>query len=285
MAVESLLYLRQGELVVGPRVRGSNAPIEPIEARVFRTRLTFSVEKTDGADANKAKISIYNLSQASRDFLEQDDMVCFLKVGYEGAGLKTLFFGDLDQENGVHVERNGPDVITTIEAGDAEKVLRNANIQLGLAQGATNIQIIDAAIKRLNVSSSFRTQIKAIRYQNGFSYSGQVKKLLNDLGDQANFEWFIENGEIVFLSPEQTDQQEAVFLSKDTGLIGAPNKTKDKVEFISLLNTSIYPGRAVRLQSKIFSGQDAVDLKVKKATFEGDTDIGNWQTKVEAVAI
>ena len=106
-----LLYLREAALIVGPKVTATNGPVEPVNARVFRTRINFEVEQDGSGNANKAKIRVYNLSEESRTFLEQKDLVCFLNVGYETSGLSNLFFGDIDDKNGIHVERNGPDII------------------------------------------------------------------------------------------------------------------------------------------------------------------------------
>lgn len=285
MAFEDLLYLRDAELIVGPKVTATNGPVEPVEAKVFRTRINFEVNQDNTGNANKAKINVYNLNSESRTFLEQKNLVVFLKAGYKNSSLSTLFFGDVDEKNGIKVERSGPDIITTIEAGDAEKTLRNARISLGLAPGATNLQIIAAAAKALNVSLSYQTNIRKIVFQNGYSNIISAKDVLDQLGRQANFEWSIQNGELQILSPEETDQQEAVFLSAQTGLIGFPVKTQDKVEFKSLLNPSIRPGRAVRLESKIFLEDAGANVKVTKASFKGDTHQGPWETGVEAAII
>ena len=285
MAFENILYLRQGELTVGPRVGSSNAPVEPQDAITFKTRINFNIEMDNSSIPNKAKISIFNLSEASRTFLEQRDLICFLNVGYESSGLVNLFFGDIDEENGLHVMRNGPDIITTIEAGDAEKTLRNAIINVGLSKGATNTQVINEAAKQLNVSTSFRTNIREITYQNGFSEVAQARRVLDRLGAQAGFEWSIQGGELIIVGPEETDLQEAVLVTSKTGLIGFPVKTQDKVEFTTLLNPRIRPNRAVRLESVIFGDQIGENIKVTKVSFVGDTREGPWFCKVEGRTI
>jgi hypothetical protein len=281
MAFENSLYLRKAELIVGPKVTATNGPVQPSNALSFKTRISFEGEQDETSNANKIKISIYNLSEASRTFLEQKNMVVFLKVGYEATGLTTLFFGDIDAENGIHVKRQGPDIITTIEAGDAEKAIRETNINIGLSPGATNKQIIEMAKSKLNLSNAFETTVKEVKFQSGFTYSGSAKKLMDDLGKQAGFNWSVQNGELFILDPKGTDQQVAVLLSQETGLIGYPTKTQDKVEFVSLLNPDIRPGRAVRIESKIFPG--GVNLKVQKTSFKGDTHSGEWIVKGEGV--
>lgn len=281
MAVENLLFLRKAELIVGTKVTGSNSDIEPEDARVFRTRINFDVEKDEGSTANKAKINIYNLSGESRAFLEQKNLVVFLRVGYETGDLTTLFFGDVDEENGIHNKRSGPDIITSIEAGDGEAALRDSNIQVGLSSGATNLQLIDLAAKKLFVSTAYISPIKSYTFQKGFSYSGSAKGLLDQMAKLSGFQWSIQNGELLILIPSENDQQQAVFLSKETGLIGFPVKTQDKLEFTSLLNPFITPGRAVIVESSIFKNGESATAKVSKAKYKGDTHEGTWEVFAE----
>lgn len=285
MSNSDVLFLRQGELIVGPKVTSTNGPIEPVNARVFRTRIGFSITFDGSSNANKAKIRVYNLSPDSRTFLEQKDMVCFLNVGYESGELQNLFFGDIDDKNGIHVERNGPDIITTIEAGDAEKTLRTARINIGLAAGATNRQVITEAVKQLNVSISSIETIPLRTFQNGYSFIGQAKDVLDIEFKKVGLNWNIQNGELLVLSPGKTDQQVAVVVSPKTGLIGFPTKTQDKVIFKSLLNPAIRPGRAIILESQIFKDGQGATVKTNKATFEGDTHQGSWSVEVEGKII
>ena len=79
MAFQDLLYLREGELIVGPKVTSTNGPVEPSDARVFRTRINFEISQDNSSNANKAKINVYNLSEASRTFLEQKKSSLFFK--------------------------------------------------------------------------------------------------------------------------------------------------------------------------------------------------------------
>ena len=188
MSFNDLMFIRKGELIVGPKVSGTNAPVEPASARVFKTRIKFSIGQKENSDANKAKISIYNLSKESRTFLEQDNLVCFLNTGYGSQELENLFFGDV---NRYYEQRTGPDILSNLECGDAENVLQDAFINISLGPGATNIQIINQAVAKLKVSLGLRGDIKTLTFQGSYAYSGTVKNLLNLAGKQAGFKWSI----------------------------------------------------------------------------------------------
>lgn len=277
-----VLFIRKAELIVGKKVDGTNAPLEPVDARKFLTRLVFVVEQDESSNSNKAKIQVYNLSEDSRTFLEQDNLVVFLNAGYE-SGVSNLFFGDLQRFEETRV---GPDIITTLECADAQNILRAANIQIGLGPGATNRQVLSMAAKKLNVAIAQIEQIPLISYTQGFSFSGQVKEVLNQITKTVGFTWSIQNGELIILSKEGTDKQEAVVFSPETGPISYPSKDKETVKFENLLNPKVRPGRAGILQSKRFKDPAGAKLKVNKATFEGDTSgQGPWKVKVEGTLI
>lgn len=271
------LFLRKVELIAGQKVPFSNGPVEPVDGRLFRTRVKFELELDETSDANKAKIQVYNLSEDSKNFLEQENMVIFLNAGY-GEEVSNLFFGDIQR---VNEKREGADVITILECGDSEKIINSANITLGLEPGATNVQIIDEAVKKLNLGKGFQVNIPTITYQNGFSYSGSIKKLLDEMFKFVNLKWSVQGGEFQILETGKTDEQEAVVLSPNNGLIGSVTKTKDGIEFTNLLNAKLKPGRAVVIRSKRFGDSSEAKGKVTKAKFSGDSHEGKFEVKCE----
>jgi len=289
MLNESSLFIREAELIIGQKIETSNAAIEPLDALSFKTRLKFKVEKTDGSEPNKASINIYNLSLESRNFIERKNSVVFLKAGYQNA-IGLIFFGDI-AENGVKQKREGPDIITTIEAGDAEAILSEAHLELSLARGATTLQIIEAAARELNLSVGVKKDIISKTYSAGFSFSGSVKKLMDEVTRFSKVVWSIQDGELIIMNEKSNDGKEAVLLSKDSGLIGIPTKLKDAYEFTSLLNYSIRPKRLVKIETSQSLDNDKQGVNnskpfsdfvtVTKAIYEGDTHEGTWQVKCE----
>lgn len=278
---------RHAELIIGQRVSGTNGPVEPATGRRYgktkdgQFRISFKIEKDSEGKANKANIQIYNLNHESLSFLERDNTIVFLKVGY-GDALSNIFFGDLIRPN---TKREGADVITILECGDAEAVLKTANIQIGLSPGATNKQIFQMAAEKLNVSTGFLDELPEIKYANGFSHAGQVSKLLDQICGQVNYKWSIQDGELLLLGPKKTDQATAVYLTSETGLLGYPLTTKDGVEFDALLNPDIRPGRAVVIESARFMKGQGQTVKIRKTVHEGDTHGDKWNVHAEGAIV
>ena len=285
------LFLREASLTVGPAAGG--------EGREWTgLRLQFTVEKTSKSSTNKGKVSIFNLAPESRTFLESDDLVAIIKAGYRDFS-EVLFIGDIPK-NGVTTKRQGPDIVTTIECGDGEKALNQANLNQSWTGGVTNLQIFQAAALALGTDISIGVQksFKKEIFGNGFAFSGMVKDLLDQLVEKQGLEWSIQNGTLQVLSKDDETGEEAVLLSPTTGLIDVPSKTEKGVNAISLLNPKIIPGRRIVIQSKQFLGALASlggsvgdvgsgqgTFRIDKVTHVGDSDEGDWKSTVEGTTI
>jgi hypothetical protein len=286
---EEFLFLREAQLEMFPKIEGTNSPINEVTKRIFKGRIQFNVDLSTESKSNKAEISLYNISEETRSFLEDDNILVRLKAGYQD-NIGEIFFGDII-ENGVKTDRNDADIITKLECGDAEKIINRVHIDIGLGPGATNEQLFLLASKQLQLTLGVKKGIKKVTYFNGFTFSGTVKTLLDQLTKQIDLEWNVQAGVLRILPRNETDGQDAVLVTKETGLIGFPTKTKKRVEFRSLLNNKIAIGGAVKLISQQITGlttaksqsviNAGVVLKVEKATFEGDSSEGAWEVRVE----
>jgi hypothetical protein len=257
----SQLYLRRGILTVGERR--------------FDVRLNFSVEKNSTSSSNKCTVTAYNLSENSRSFIEKKEGMLRLEAGY-GNDTAIIFLGDIDK---VIAKRQGPDILTIIESGDGEKRLADAHIELSLKAGATDEQIINAVINVLELERGTIKGIARMEYLNGFSFSGKAQELLDKITKKQKLEWSVQDGSLQII-PQSTDTGDtAVSLNSNTGLLDVPNKTDEGFVIKSLLNPKLVPGRQVKLESILLTGQAI--FKVDKVTHVGDTQEGDFFTEVE----
>lgn len=300
-AQDTRLFLRESELIVGPKVI-SSTPQEPADARLFRNRLKFRVKKTSESNPNQSTIQIYNTNQQSKNFLEQltPDLknnprgIVFLKAGYEDF-IGNIFIGDIIR---IITNREGPDIVTTLECGDAEQSLKRANISIGLGPGATNFQLAQLAAAKLGVAIGKQIGFEQKTFRNGYSFAGLAKDLLDELCKDQGVDWSIQDGELQILSPGINDGQQAFVVSPQTGLLGFPTKTEKGLKFESLMNPRLRPGRAVQVNSKQFqtelggkleepASQSTINSgeisKLVTCEFVGDTLEGDWKVICESV--
>ena len=255
-----------------------------IAGRLFTTRISFEIRKGEqgsaatqaGAQSNKSTVSIWNLSEDSRGIIEREigSGVMVLEAGYSGQ-LATLFAGDIAL---VEMRRNGPDIETRIEAGDGERNLVDAHIELSLGPGATDSQIVDSALRALGLGRGVISGIPAARRSNGFAYSGPVADLLDQIARKNGLAWSVQGGAVQIRQEGDTSGRTAILLSDQTGLVGIPNKTEDGFKAECLLNPELEPGRLVRIQSALLTGE--VTYEVKGVEHIGDTHGEKWMTTV-----
>lgn len=275
-------YLRAADVTVGKS--------KTLGTTFKGLRVAFDVEKNAKSEPNDARVTIYNLSDKSRAALEDPELIVRLDVGYAGFGetpvMSQLFIGDIRY---VTSRRQGPDYVTTIEAGDAEKQIREATLDRSFPAQTTMDTVIKAITSSLGVAVGTITPALGKVFENGFVVSGSAAKYLDDLTKNAGMVWHITDGELNILPEDGTTNEPSIVVSPTTGLIGSPSKRRpDKkskaqgdltgYEFEMLINAGLKPGRIVFLNSSIVTGV----MRVERVRFHGDTHFGDWVARVEA---
>ncbi len=243
-------------------------------------RINFSVEKTSESNPNQAKIQVFNLSQASRSFVETKGLKLVLQVGYEPPGSKslieTLCQGDVKK---VSNELKGSDWVTTLEVGDGETALTEKTFDKTFEKGITLQKAIGEVKNSLGLASGAIAGIKDKVFKSGLTLSGGSKQLLDTLTKEGDVEWSVQDGEVQILPPKGFTSDEVIFLSPQTGLLDSPVKREEGIEIRSLLIPKIRPGRRIQVDSSIVKGT----YRIRKVTFSGDTHEGDWTARTEAI--
>lgn len=247
-------------------------------------RLSFQIEKTDERTPNAAKISVWNLSETSRNYLKDPQgqrTQILLSVGYVGGGqgsavLRTVFFGDVTRAS---TSKSSGNLITEIECGDGQRAFNQAKINESFAPGVKVKRIFENLASKLGVGLGEIAELDESQYVNGYSSSGLVRDELDVITNKLGKTWSIQNGNLQVLPIGQANSQSVVVLSPDSGLIGTPNQKDDGIEFMSLLQPELVPGRRVQIESKYIQGT----FRVTRVSMQGDTRNGPWFSKCEAV--
>jgi len=198
--------------------------------RISKLRISFSVKKPDPSrkQRNSATVKIYNMSEQSRNSIKETEDVLILKAGYaDSEGEKVIFTGDITTINHEH---DSPNIITTIDCNDGDKILRDGVITLTHKDGAGTKQILQEVINKLNLPKKINTALLDIadkKYATGFAFAGQSKVALDKLAEVAGFNWSIQNNELKIVDKNKTDKSIAISLSSTTGMIGSPTRIND----------------------------------------------------------
>lgn len=253
--------------------------------RYVGIRVQFQVERSLKPEPNTTEVKLYNLTADQRRRITQSKTPQVrLAAGYKQTGLASIFLGNL-----VLVQHaiDGPDIITTISAGDGTKEIKTARAKLSFGSGTRTDVVLQALAASLGVkpgnvqaaAAKLRTGRAASIYLEGTIMSGPTAREINHLCRSAGFEWSIQDGALQILENGAALAGLATRLDSTSGLVGSPTvDTKGKVKCKSLILPSLTPGRVIDLRSKFVSGQ----YRIEKVQFQGDTHDTDWYAEIEA---
>jgi len=255
--------------------------------RIEGLRMTFEIKKNSKADANTAKIEIYNLSETHRAKLREHDALVRLSAGYEGEGGATLLFVGNTQY--MVNKRQRPDIVTEIEAQDGQRNLRESRISISYAGGTSAQTIVNRLSQELNFPVRQNIPITGT-YLSGYSFNGRARDAMDEVVAKYGYQWNILNNEIQIYPKGGSADDVAVLLSPSTGLILTPERCNykdgkfEKAEpdepewrITSLLNPRLSPGSLVEMDSRDVKGT----FKVDSVRHFGDTHGNEWYSQIE----
>jgi hypothetical protein len=268
-------------------------------------RLQFKIEKTSEPSPNKAEIKIYNLNQDSINELHKKGSVVALEVGYysnlddKDPVSELIFKGDLMK---IETTKAGGDYITTLETGDGAAAYAASNFNGSFAPGASIADVASQVMSSFTGTTQAPPEGVEGQFVNGATLSGSSKDVMDQIAGKTGSEWSIQDARVQIIPVNGFTKLPVIVLQSigidpetgdpvNTGLIGSPNlsgftHSQDKknvggVEFKSLMNAGLKPGRRVQIISK----NDKVNgnFVVKKVTHNGDTRQGPWYSECEGI--
>ena len=194
--------------------------------RIDGLRVGFSVEKKDTREANKATITITNLSAETRARFDAKARI-ILEAGYVG-GVGAVFIGTSYKTT--H-KRSGADMVTTIEASDGGKEIAGQKGSWSFAAGARCDIVVRAVAAGLGLPLSTGSVIAPTlpSFRNGWAFVGGAADALDAVTKACGLAWSVQDGQLqIVKSTDPRDGQSAVVLSSSTGMIGSPERVDVK---------------------------------------------------------
>ena len=270
-------------------------------------RVGFSIEKDTTKESNKAKLEIYNLSDATRKSIETADNEVEIYAGYERAGGAILAFKGTVTYG--FTRDVGTDCITTLDLADGTVALRDSYCSLSYAPGTGARTIIQRCANEMGVPVVYGDDVGELEsYNNGYSFIGQAKDALTEICNALDLSWSIQNNILNIILAGGTSTNRGLVFSPQSGLVGVPErivqaeyksnksnpkktaKKKAKKEeprkkagwrIETLLVPSVNPADLVKVESKWVSGW----FRVEKVAHRGDYNGNNWNSAMELIEV
>lgn len=277
---------------------GFFAYTDAIEVHALRVR--FDITRQLGKHPNKCDLLITNLSEESRAFFEQRPLHVKLDAGYDGE-FRHLFSGDIRfGQSKVQTKQKlawgtskqvGTDWETRLQLGDGDRAFKHARVSRTFKPGTSVRTALEEAAKTMGLGlpdSISSSPLLEEQFTQGITLQGPTRDELTNLLAPYGYRWSIQNGQLTILADEQVTPGEALVISQDTGMIGAPEYGapkkkggKPKLTVQTLLYPEVNPGGLIQVQSRFIKG----NFKVERVNHTGDTHGPDWTTEIEAIAV
>ena len=269
--------LQYGTIVQSSNV-GPTLPPSPLKIR-------FEIDKNMyGTSPNHSKVELFNLATQTRQNIKKGYLVQ-LQAGYNNL-IGTIFTGNVFISKS---DRNGPDIITSLECLDGGSTIVYARLDKSYGAGTTLVQILNDVAQAMSVATSYNpvgvnagvaVGIPNIVFNNGFHAIGPCKDTLTKLLKRTGLEWTVQDGNLNIIPKTNYDGNTAIVVSSQTGMIGVPSQNEYFTQFTALLNPQLVPGALVQLISE----NEALNgfYKIRRSKFEGDSYDNKWQVSCEA---
>lgn len=282
------LYNRKYELTVSPN-NGTGKQFNDLQ-------ITFKISKFGDSTPNEAEISIYNLNESSRKFVDKENQIIILKAGYEG-NFGQIFKGISDFTNDSkglpmhskggssgHNQKNDTDWITTIHAKDGFHALKKGywiteSFTSKTSEKAVLQKILDKVTgdSVLKLAKGVAKGLREKKFNQGLALSGSFSDVMDRITKNSGLNWNITDGTVNIWLKNNPISDTAIKLDKSTGLIGSPELTEKGLKVRSLLRYEINPGSLIYLKSVKYDGFYIVE----NLTHEGNFNSGDWITDLE----
>lgn len=249
------------------------------------------IEKSTKSEPNTCELTIYNLNEEHRAFLEELEPLkgatvgipTKIEAGYKDA-TSVIWLGDLRTVESFY-ER--PDWVTVVGSGDGERAYQTARINEATGPGVTATAVLTAISRALGVGSGNVAKAAAELEAQGFSanlahgvvISGQASKQLTEWTRSAGMEWSIQDGNLQILKRGSAVPGTALRLASGTGLIGSPTVDNEGILTAKMqMIPDVLPGSLVYIDSKRIKGA----YRIERAVWDFDTFGGPWEITIEA---
>lgn len=240
--------------------------------------ISFAVEHTRDASPSTATIEVINARPGTVAELQRDRAAVELYAGYEETGTGLLFRGS-PVKNGCEEKRPGSDRVLTIEASDGGRAWTTARTSITTQTEQTVGQVLNQAAADLGLPLADVTQAADFRYPYGLTLQGPTRSVLDRLAAATGSEWWIRDGELVFVPRNSpTGRLSPLFSAADGTLIGeAAPKDDGSVIIRGTLRAQMRPGRPFRVESEAVTG----DYVANVVRFRGSTRGPDYWTEIE----
>lgn len=272
-------------------------------------KMTFNIRNTLLGDPSLASFQIYNINSETEAMLTSHRCFITMKAGYTADKYPTLgvlFQGEITNSYEI---RQGVDIVWNVWARTAFNLLNTAKVGIKSIQVPTSpISILDqlvadaVGLSKPTYVNDAESVLRSASALDEFQISGTFKQEFDDLLLPLGLGWQIQGDELLVFNQQFTDPsgtgEQAINVSRLTGLLTVPVVDYTGVNFTNLLNHEFKPTKVINVEPNTARYNLGNEFYVKKfdkdrwrangrfrifeVTHKGDTRGDMWESEVTA---
>lgn len=236
-------FLRFGQLVISKGSQGLD---------VSNLRFRFEVRASDADSPNTATIRVYNPNPSTAKTIINEFDTVTLTAGYVNGNKGNIFTGNVKQYRRGK-ERN-VDNFLDIMAGDGDLGYNFGVVNQSIPAGFPSDKELSTYASAMNLpvdknAAGILETGGILPNPRGKVAWGLARSYMRNLANDAGARWSIQDGIVTLIPNTGYLPGDAVVLSTDSGLIGAPEQTEQGIMIRCYLNPLIKIGRLVQINN------------------------------------
>lgn len=291
-------YLRNASLLIGNDAEALD---------LSQLRFRFAIHRGDNRTPNSADIRVYNISDATRQKIQNEFTRVVMQAGY-GDSMGVIFDGTVVQVRRGRESRT--DTYLDITVADGDSAYNFAAMNMSLAAGASIDDQIAAVMQSMvphGVTLGYKPPaLTGNTLPRGKVYYGTARAYIDNLVKTISAKWSIQDGKVEIVPLNAYVPGDIPVITAATGMVGLPEQTQNGIKVRMLLNPAIRIGRLIKLDNASIQEQrlgvgidnqvnnQFLQLQGKKdndglyyvmvAEHSGDTRGNEWYTDVICLA-
>lgn len=231
-------------------------------------------------------ITIYNLSQNTRDSITQGETRVTVYAGWYNSDLVKVFQGSILS---VWHERKDADILTHIVCMSAFGALSRGVSSIRFAPGTPLKSAIQRLVKDLPGMSTQDGMMAGITGSigaRGFSYAGSTRGALTKLAEEYGFSWYI-NGDFIGALGDDFTIPSSITLTPESGLISVtpilqgPMQIAIGARVSSLYIPGMRAGIGISVSSKYYPKYNGKPFNILQCNVTLDCYSDQWYSQME----
>lgn len=259
-------------------------------------KVTFSIEKNLLGVPKPSLITVYNLSETSRNVIEEEFKKIAFTAGYKDTEA-LLFAGDIHK---VFHRKDKENWLTDIWCSDGHFAYSKSFFNKSYADSVTNDMIIrDLARSFERVTVGTIQDVPAGRHSlYGTVFHGESRRLMDEMTRTFDLEWYIYNETVNVIGRAKCLNAETIVFNSLNGMENAPTITETGITLGTRLRPELIVGAKFRVES---IGRDVRlgnyrfkdnlptpgegEYKIQKVLHFGDTHGNAWTSAIDGFLI